>query len=481
LALGKKIHYDVHLFPCRFAAQSLNDDYCQLCDETLPDSFDLKYLQDRAAALVEAARMAGADACDAVVAASRSTGVEVREGAVEEAEGAENNAFALRAFVGNRSASISANAAGDPTALAHRAVAMAKVSPENRFAGLADRGLLANDVPDLDLFDDNEPDFSTMKEYALQCEEVALAVSGVQKSSGASFGRTLGGSVLATSDGFVGSYQSSRFGLSVSVVAGEGAQMERDYDFDSQHHLDDLRDAGDIGQRAGERAVACLNPRQVETQTAAVVFDPRVARGLLSHFAGAINGTSVVRKTSFLKDCMSKSVFGEAVTIIDEPHILRGVASRPFDAEGVAGDELVLVNNGVLDSWLLDSSVARELGLKTNGRANRAGSGTSPGSTNLTMKAGTRSPQDMIGQIKSGFYVTELIGQGVNLITGDYSRGASGFWIENGEITFAVSEVTIAGNLKDMFSRLQPASDLERRFGTNAPTIMIEDMTIAGK
>ncbi|MGI9365402.1 MAG: TldD/PmbA family protein, partial [Rhizobiaceae bacterium] len=370
----------------------------------MPDSFDLKFLQDRAAALVEAARKAGADACDAVVAASRATGVDVREGAVEESEGAENNAFSLRAFVGKRSASISANAAGDPAALAERAVAMAKVSPENRFAGLADKHLLARDIPDLDLFDDTQPDFSAMKEFALQCEDAALAVSGVQKSSGASFGRTLGGSVLATSEGFVGSFQSSRFGLSVSVVAGEGTRMERDYDFDSQHHLGDLRNAVDIGTQAGKRAIARLNPKQVKTQQAPVVFDPRVARGLLSHFASAINGTSIVRKTSFLRDCMEKPVFGNSVTIIDEPQITRGIASRPFDAEGVGGVALVLAKKGVLQSLLLDSSVARELGLQTNGRASRAGSGTSPGSTNLTMQAGPRSPQEMMDQIQTGFY-----------------------------------------------------------------------------
>lgn len=463
------------------AAQCVNGGLAEPSGLALSDSFDMNMLQDRAAALVDAAKRAGADACDAVVAASRSTGVEVRDGELEETEGAENNAFSLRAFVGQCSASVSANMTGDPAALAERVVAMAKVSPENRFAGLAEAAHLATDIPDLDLYDGTEPDFETMRDMALACEAAAMDIEGVSKSSGASFGRTLGGSVLATSEGFVGSYRASRFGLSVSVVAGDDAAMERDYDFDSQRHLDNLRSAEEIGRCAGERAARRVNPQQVETQTATVIFDPRIARGLVGHFANAINGSAIVRGTSMLKDSMAKSVFAEGVNVVDEPYIHRGMSSRPFDAEGVAGQSLQLAQDGVLKNWLLDSTTGRELEMTTNGRASRAGSGTAPGSTNLTMLAGERSPQDMIGSLKSGFYATELIGQGVNLITGDYSRGASGFWIENGELTFAVSEITIAGNLKEMFSVLEPANDLEQRFGTNAPTILIEGMTIAGR
>ena len=447
----------------------------------MTDSINLELLQNRAAALVDAASRAGADAADAVVAASRSTGVEIRDGKLEETESAENNAFALRAFVGDRSASISANMTGSPEELAQRVVSMAKVSPADKFAGLVERETLTLEIIDLDLFDASEPDFQAMQEMAVECEEAALAVPGINKSSGASFGRTLGGSVLATSNGFVGSYQSSRFGISVSAVAGEGAGMERDYDYDNQHHLEDLRSASDIGRQAGEQAVARLNPQQVDTQSATVVFDPRMARTLVSHLASAINGSSIVRKTSFLRDDLDKQIFQPGVSIVDEPRIVRGVSSRPFDAEGVAGPDLQLIQDGILKSWLLDSSHARQLNLKTNGRANRAGSNTTPGSTNLTLEAGNICRDDMIRDIQSGFYVTELIGQGVNLISGDYSRGASGYWIDKGELTFAVSEVTIAGNLRDMFARLIAADDLEKRFGTNAPTVMIEDMTIAGR
>ncbi len=443
--------------------------------------FDLSSLSDRAAALVEAATRAGADASDAVVAISRSTGVEVRNGKTEGTESAENAAFTLRAFIGQRAASISANSTSDLTALAERCVAMAKVAPQDPYAGLAPIDRLANAVPDLDLYDSTEPAFETMKDLALACEDAALAVEGVSKSSGASFGRSVGGTVLATSNGFTGSYRASRFSLSVSAIAGEGAAMERDYCFDARRHFADLRDAVAVGKEAGKRASKRICPKIMDTGSATVVFEPRMARGLVSHLAGATNASSVARKTSFLREDLGNTIFRDNVSIIDEPHLMRGVASRPFDAEGVLPQDLLLVENGVLQNWLLDGPTARQLGTTTNGRANRAGSGTSPGSTNLTLLAGSRTPEEMIADIDHGILVTELIGQGVNLITGDYSRGASGFLIENGETTHPVSEITIAGNLRGMFARLIPADDLEKDYGTNAPTIAIEGMTVAGR
>lgn len=444
------------------------------------DELDLAPLRDRAAMLVEAAKRAGAEASDAVVAVSRATGVEIRNGKLEETEGSENAAFTLRAFIGNRSASVSANSTSDPTDLAERCVAMARVAPEDPYAGLADPDMLANDIPDLDLYDDTEPAFDEMRALAQACEEAALTVEGVTKSSGASCGRSLGGTVLATSTGFTGSYRASRFSLSVSVVAGDGNGMERDYDFDSCRHFADLRKPEEIGVEAGRRAVGRTGARQMKTGAATVIFEPRVARGLVSHLASAANGGSVARKTSFLRENLGERLFRKNVSITDEPHLPRGVASRPFDAEGIAPDDLWLVKDGVLQNWLLDSATAKQLDMRTNARANRAGSGTSPGSTNLTMLAGERSPEEMIADTKYGILVTELIGQGVSLVTGDYSRGASGFLIENGEVKHPVSEITIAGNLRDMFARLEPADDLEKRFGTNAPAIAIESMTIAG-
>lgn len=445
------------------------------------NALDAEKLIDRVAALVEAARKAGADAADAVAVRGRSKGVSVRLGKVEGTEAAESDDMALRVFVGQRVASVSATASSDPNALAERAVAMARVSPEDPYQGLADPALLARTIRDLDLFDQTEIPADRLKEDALAAEEAALGVPGVTNSSGSSASAGLGGLVLATSDGFLGQYMGSRFSRSVSVVAGEGTGMERDYDYSSRLHFADLDSPEKIGRTAGERAVRRLNPRKVATGPVTVVYDPRVARGVAGHLAGAINGASVARKTSFLRDMMGKQVASSAITVIDDPLRVRGQASRPFDGEGVAGERLAMIEDGVLHHWFLSTSAARELGLTTNGRGARSGTSVSPSSTNLSIEPGETTPEDMIASLKSGFYVTEVFGQGVNMVTGEYSRGASGFWIENGELTFPVSEVTIASNLKDMFLNMTPASDLDRNYATAAPTLLVEGMTLAGK
>ena len=286
--------------------------------------------------------------------------------------------------------------------------------------------------------------------------------------------------MLATSAGFLGQYVASRFSRSVSVIAGEGTGMERDYDFSSRLHFSELDGPAEIGRRAGERAVKRLNPRKARTGPVTVVFDPRVARGMAAHLAGAINGASVARKTSFLRDMMGKQVASASITVTDDPLRRRGQASRPFDGEGVEGMRLEMVKDGVLAHWFLSTSAAHELGLETNGRGARSASSVSPTSTNLAIEPGTASPADLIRSAGTGFYVTEVFGQGVNMVTGEYSRGASGYWIENGELGYPVSEVTIASNLKDMFLRMVPANDVDRNFGTAAPTLMIEGMTLAG-
>jgi PmbA protein len=446
----------------------------------MTDSLDSEKLAGRVAALVEAAKRAGADAADAVAVRSRSKGVSVRLGKVESTEASESDDISLRVFVGKRVASISATASSEPASLAERAVAMAKVSPEDPYQGLVDASLLSNGTVDLDVFDATELSADQLREAALEAEETALAVKGVTNSGGSGASAGIGGMVLATSHGFVGHYVGSRFSRSVSAIAGEGTGMERDYDFSSRQHFADLDSAASIGRSAGERAVRRLGGRKVPTGTVTVVFDPRVARGIAGHLAGAINGASVARKTSFLRDMMGKQVAAAAITVTDDPLRRRGQASRPFDGEGVRGQPLTMVENGVLRHWFLSNSAAKELGLTTNGRGSRSGSSVSPSSTNLAIEPGASDPKDMIGALKSGFYVTEVFGQGVDMITGEYSRGASGFWIENGELTYPVSEVTIASNLKTMFLGLVPANDLDRNFGTAAPTLMIEGMTLAG-
>ena len=450
----------------------------------MTSEIDSATLLSRASQLIDLARKAGADAADAVVVRSRAHSVSVRLGKVEGTESSESDDFSLRVFVGNRVASVSANPGFDLNALAERAVAMAKVSPEDPFACLADEADLARSYPDLDLFDPTEVSTEQLREAALATEAAALAVTGVTNSSGAGASAGMGGLVLVTSHGFAGHYMGSRFARSVSVIAGDGTGMERDYDFDSRLYFADLDAAEEIGRRAGERVVKRINPRQVPTdKNVTVVFDPRVARGFAGHIAGAINGASVARKTSFLRDKMGQQVLKSGLSVTDDPLIVRGPASRPFDGEGVSGKRLVMIEDGVLKSWFLSTATAREIGsgLKTNGRGVRGGTTVSPASTNLALEPGDISPEELIRNVGTGFYVTELIGQGVNMITGEYSRGATGFWIENGELTFPVSEVTIASNLKDMFMRVTPASDIDRGFGVAAPTLAIEGMTLAGR
>lgn len=447
----------------------------------MSDTLDSALLLNRAEELIDLARTAGADQADAVVVRGRSRSVSVRLGKVENTESSEGDDFSLRVFVGKRVASVSANPGFDLKVLAERAVAMAKASPEDPYACLADEDRLAKSYPDLDLFDATEVSTEQLTDAALAMEEAALAVSGVSNSSGASTSAGMGGMVLVTSHGFSGSYMGTRFGRSVSVIAGEGTGMERDYDYDSRLFFADLDAPDKLGRVAGERAVARLNPRQVPTaQNVTVVFDPRVARGFVGHIAGAINGASVARKTSFLRDRMGQQVLKSGLTLTDDPLVVRGSASRPFDGEGVTGQKLAMIEDGVLNHWFLSTSTGRELGLSTNGRGWRSGTSVSPTSTNLALEPGTISREDLIGGIANGFYVTELIGQGVNMVTGEYSRGASGYWIENGQLTFAVSEVTLASNLKQMFMALTPASDIDRTYGHASPTLAIEGMTLAG-
>jgi PmbA protein len=444
---------------------------------------DQSVLTDLADRLVAAARQAGADAADAVAVRSMSLAIEVREGAVEESERAEGDDLGLRVFVGRRQAVVSTNDVhGDVSPLAERAVAMARIAPEDPYAGLADPAELAREMPDLDLLDPELPSVAVLEQRAKSAEAAALAVKGVSKSGGASASAGIGGMVLVTSHGFRGAYLSSGQSLSALAIAGEGTAMERDYDYSSALHGADLDSAERVGRTAGKRAVERLNPRKIETKRVAVVFDRRAAGSLIGHLAGAINGNAVARKTSFLKDKLGARLFKAGIRVIDDPLRRRGLRSRPFDAEGVATRPLAVIENGVLASWFLDCATARELGLATTGHAHRGVSSTpSPGPTNLHLTPGCDTPASLIADITDGFYVTDLIGMGVNQVTGDYSRGASGFWIENGARSYPVSEVTIAGNLLDIFGGLTPANDLEFRYGTNSPTVRVEGLTVAGR
>ena len=433
--------------------------------------------------LLAKARREGADAADALLIESLSSSVSYRLGRLEDVERSESADLGLRVFIGSRVAFVSSSDFSEDAvaALPSRALTMARLAPEDKFAGLAPSDFLARAIPDLDLEDSEEPSAETLVARARDAEQAGLAVSGVTNSEGggASFSRSA--IALATSTGFFGRYAGTSHSIGVAVLAGEGTGMERDYDHASARHAGDLKDAEEIGRSAGEKAVRRLNPRKVKSQNVPVVFDPREAGGLLGHFASAISGASVARGTSFLKDRMGSEIFAPHVSVVDDPHRRRGLRSKPFDGEGVANAHRVLIDKGRLTTWLLDCASAKQLGLTTTGHAARGTGGPPmPSATNLYMEAGGLSPEALIADIKQGFYVTELMGMGVNGVTGDYSRGAAGFWIENGKIAYPVSEITIAGNLKDMFRQLTPASDLEFRYGTNAPTCRIEGMTIAG-
>jgi PmbA protein len=440
---------------------------------------DLDLLQD----LVNRARRAGADAADAVLFEGTSLSHGRRLGQTEKLERSEGHDLGLRVFVGRQQAVVSSTDWSPPalSELVERALAMARTVPEDPYCGIAEPDEIARDWPTLDMLDPEEPAAEVLIERARAAEEAALAVKGVTNSEGAEAGWGCSRIALVASNGFAGGYAGSSQGVSVSVVAGSGGGMERDYDFASAIYAADLRDPAEVGKSAGERAVKRLGARKMPTCRCPVVFDPRVARGFISHLLGPISGPAIARGTSFLKDSLGQRIFPEAITITEDPHRHRGLRSKPFDGEGIANHRRALIDKGVLTTWLLDLRSARQLGLKTTGHAARGTSSPpGPAATNVWIEPGPLSPKELIADIASGFYVTEMMGMGVNGVTGDYSRGAAGFWIENGEIAFPVNEMTVAGNLKAMFLRLVAANDLEFKTGADAPTLRIDDLAVAG-
>jgi PmbA protein len=440
---------------------------------------DIDLLQD----LIGRARRAGADAADAVLFEGVSLSHGRRLGKTEKLERSEGQDLGLRVFIGRQQAVVSSSDRS-PKALnelVERAVEMARTVPEDPFCGIADPGEIVRQWPALDMADPEEPGAEVLIERARAAEEAALAVPGVTNSEGAEAGWGRSRVALAASNGFAGAYSGTSSGVSASVIGGQGAGMERDYDYASAVYAADLRDPADIGRTAGERAVKRLGATKMTTCRCPVVFDPRVARGFISALLGAISGPSVARGTSFLKDRLGERIFPEAITIIEDPHRQRGLRSKPFDAEGLPNHRRAIIDKGVLTTWLLDLRSARQLKLKSTGHAARGTSSPpGPSATNVWIEPGAVSPQALISDIESGLYVTEMMGMGVNGVTGDYSRGAAGFWIDKGEITFPVSEMTVAGNLKDMFLRLVVADDLEFKGGIDAPTLRIDDLTVAG-
>lgn len=440
--------------------------------------------QERAAALIDLARKAGADAADAIYAGSSSEGVQVRLGKLEDIERSESEHLDLRVFVGRRSASIGSSDLSDAALkeLAARAVDMARAAPEDQYAGLAPEELLFREaLPALDLEDSAEPSPQDLLARALAAEDAARAVAGVTNSEGGSASLARRVMALVTSHGFAGAYGGTSHGISAVVIAGEGDTMQRDYGYRTARHLADLPAPEEIGQLAGDRAIARLKPGRLKSGPLPVVFDPRVGGSFIGHLAGAMSGNAIARRASFLLDRDGAQLFKPGVTIVDDPLRQRGLSSRPFDGEGLPVARRELVTDGYLTGWLMDSAAARQLGGTPTGHAVR-GAGGSPGvgTSNLHLAAGTMTPDELMADIADGVYVNELIGHGVNGVTGDYSRGASGFRIVNGKIAGPVAEFTVAGNLIDMFAALTPANDLEWHRAVNVPTIRIDGMTIAG-
>jgi PmbA protein len=424
---------------------------------------------------VARARKLGADAAVASVADGISTDVEMLSGAIEKLERSEGRRIGLTVYVGKSSASTSGSVftAEAIDRLADSALAMARLAPPNPYAGIADPSQLAQAFPDLDLVSSRIPDAAELQDMAHAVEAAALAVPGVTKSGGAgasSFDRT---GAMVISNGFARATRRTGVSFSASAIAGDGTAMQRDYDYSSAVHFEDLRSPDEVGREAGRRAVKRLDPRKVASQAVPVVFDSRVSSSLIGHLLGAIGGSAIARGTSFLKNDLGKAIFPEELFIVEDPLRPRGLSSRSFDGDGLPTQKRNLIEDGRLTTWLLDLRSARQLDLAPTGH----GSGPS----NIHMQAGAMTPQELMRDIRQGLLVTEMLGSSIDMVTGDYSRGASGYWIENGEPTFPVSEITIAGNLRDIFRNVTPASDLDFTRAINAPTCRVEGLTIAGR
>ena len=424
--------------------------------------------------LLDTAKKLGAESASVMGGENTSINVAARLGKLENIERNESKSIGLQIIDNKRKVNLSSTNFNKDALieLVESAMSMIKSIPEDEFCGLADKEMLYRGNLDLDLVDNYIPENDLLLESSIEAEDSALSINGVTNSEGASSSYSKNKIFLATSDGFYNYKEKTNYSNSISVIAGKGTKMERDYEYQSKIHNKDLDAPKTIGEIAANRAVSRLNPKKVKSNSVPIIFDPRVSGSLLSLFTGGISGQAVARGTSFLKDKMEKNIFKKDIQIIDDPHVLRGPGSRTFDGEGVESKKIKLVENGVLKSWLLSSQSARQLNLKTTGH--------SSGVSNLYMEPGDKTNTELLSSIKEGFYVTEMMGMSFNQVTGDYSRGATGFWIEKGQKTYPVSEVTIAGNIIDMYSMLTPASDLKLITGIDAPTILIEKMMVAG-
>jgi len=437
-------------------------------------------------ALLDAAKKAGAGSADAIAVQGTSVSIDVHKGALEHAERSEGVDIGLRVLIGQRQANVSASDTRDDTirTLAERVVSMAKEAPEDPYIGLADPDQLASgwDVNALELCDPTEePAPDQLQADAIEAEEAALAVQGVSQVQAASASYSARQVHLAASNGFSGGYARTDRGTSCVAIAGEGTGMERDYDSDVRIFQNELRAPSDIGRTAAERAVKRIGARKPATGNYPVLFDERISSSLIGHLLGAVNGAAIARGSSWLKDALGQKVLANGLSVIEDPHRPRASGSRLFDAEGLPTQKRAIVEDGVLTGWTLDLANARKLGMTSTANAARGtSSGPSPSNWNISLTQGDATRADLIRDMGTGLLVTSLIGSTINPTTGDYSRGASGFWIENGEIAYPVNECTIAGNLREMLLSLTPANDARPWLSRVVPSILLERLTIAG-
>ena len=444
-------------------------------------------LADLTAALLDAARKAGADAADAIAVAGASISIDVRQGRLEQAERSESTDIGLRVFVGRRVANVSASDTRPETMamMAERAVAMAREAPEDPYAGLADPSQLTRDTDagPLELADPApEPAPATLEDDARRAEAAALAVPGITQVSSASAGYGARHVHLAATNGFAGGYARTTRSHSVVAIAGTGTGMERDYDGDSRTFQSDLRSPEDVGETAARRTLERMNPRRPKTGAYPVLFDERISSSLIGHLLVAVNGASVAHGSSWARDLLGQPVLPDALSLIEDPLRPRQGASRPFDAEGLPTRRRAIIDNGVLTGWTLDLGTARKLGGDSTGNAARGTSGgPSPSTWNVALTQGPHSREDLIAQMGTGLLVTSMIGSTINPNTGDYSRGAAGLWVENGQIAYPVSGVTIAGNLREMLRGMIPANDARLYLSRVVPSLLVEGLTLAGE
>lgn len=445
------------------------------------------HLSDLTEALLDAARSAGAEAADALVVDGRSVSIDVRGGALEQAERSEGIELGLRVLMDGRQACVSASDLSARTIgeMAERAVAMAREAPQDPYIGLADPSQLARDwdIALLELEDTSpEPAAADLEADARAAEAAALAVAGVSQVQSASASYSRRRMHLATSNGFSGGYGRSSRSVSAVAISGEGLSMERDWAAESRIFQADLPSAEEVGRLAGQRAVERAQPRRPKTGAYPVLLDERIAGSLIGHLTAAVNGSAIARGASWLRDALGAQVLPEGISLIEDPHRARVSGSRPFDAEGLPTARRAIVENGVLTGWTLDLATARKLGMQSTASASRGTSSPpSPGTGNTMLTQGSRSREDLIREMGTGLLVTSFIGSTINPTTGDYSRGASGFWVENGEIQYPVNECTIAGNLREMLLRITPANDARMHLTQVVPSLLVEGLTLAGQ